>query len=506
MVSCKEGPVPPDEDDDVIVVEPNVNFDEFLDGNIFLNLNPYIYTPLSAEVRFDTKDLTTVQIRVLGEEIVEQSFALASTTHELPVLGLYAGRTNQVEITLTDSNGDIAKDTLEVTTDPLPNFFPTVNIETKKESEMEPGMNLAEFSTGNGGLIESYPFIFDSNGDIRWYLDLNRFNKLLFPIRRLTNGNWIIGDRNRLYEYDMLGKEVNFYFFNGYAQHHEIVEKPNGNLLLCVSKDDIPTEEDFVIEVERNTGHIVREWDLRESLDMYRRDLMNNAVDWFHGNAIAFDPSDNSIIISGRNQGIVKVSQYNELVWILAPHQGWGQAGINADGHDTNDFLLQAIQSDNQPYPNDVQQGLVAANDFDWSWGQHTPMILPNGNLFVLDNGLNRHFLETATYTRGVEYEIDETNMTVKEVWQYGKERGVEYYAPIISDVDYLPETGNYLIIPGLIYQAGYNGAYITEVKPANKEVVFEAEIIFTNKFGTSNGSWGHVDIMYRAERLSLYP
>ena len=28
--------------------------------------------------------------------------------------------------------------------------------------------------------------------------------------------------------------------------------------------------------------------------------------------------------------------------------------------------------------------------------------------------------------------------MTIEQVWQYGKERGSEFYSPYISDVDYL--------------------------------------------------------------------
>ena len=35
--------------------------------------------------------------------------------------------------------------------------------------------------------------------------------------------------------------------------------------------------------------------------------------------------------------------------------------------------------------------------------------------------------------------------MTIKEVWQYGKEKGSKYYSPYISDVDYLNEN-HYLI------------------------------------------------------------
>ena len=69
-------------------------------------------------------------------------------------------------------------------------------------------------------------------------------------------------------------------------------------------------------------------------------------------------------------------------------------------------------------------------------------MILPNGNLFVFDNGRKRNFsgdpltADSSDYSRGVEYAINEVAMTVTQVWQYGKERGSAFYSPIISDVD----------------------------------------------------------------------
>ena len=38
--------------------------------------------------------------------------------------------------------------------------------------------------------------------------------------------------------------------------------------------------------------------------------------------------------------------------------------------------------------------------------------------------------------------------MTISQVWQYGKERGSEFYSPYVSDVDYL-ENNHYLILSG---------------------------------------------------------
>ncbi len=130
-------------------------------------------------------------------------------------------------------------------------------------------------------------------------------------------------------------------------------------------------------------------------------------------------------------------------------------------------------------------------------------MLLPNGNLFVFDNGLNRRFGGPPSFSRGVEYEIDSEAMTVRQVWAFGGERGVEYYSPI-SDVDHLSATSNRLIMPGIIFGESPS-AFVTEVTEAG-EVIFDAEVRFRNSLGTGMFSWGQFDLVYRSERIALYP
>ena len=196
-------------------------------------------------------------------------------------------------------------------------------------------------------------------------------------------------------------------------------------------------------------------------------------------NAIWYDETDGSLIISGRNQGVVKVTSNNQLVWILAPHKGWGKAGVDGDGVETSDFLLTAVDDLGVPHPADAQLGTINSGDFEWCWGQHTSMLLPNGNLFLFDNGFNRNFVTgTPTYSRAVEYEIDETNMTIKQVWQYGMERGTDLYAPIISDVDLL-DNGNRLMTSGMLFDLADPRALVSEITYPGKTLAFEAVFSF---------------------------
>jgi len=308
----------------------------------------------------------------------------------------------------------------------------------------------------------------------------------------------------------MLGTEVNRWDLTPYLAHHDFVEKPDGNLIIAVDVEGLETIEDHMIEIDRSTGTVITVWDLREVLDYDRFEYQLNESDWLHVNALVYDEMDDALIISGRNQGVFKVTRNNELIWIIAPHVGWGQAGVNGDGHETADFLLTAVNSGGEAYSESVQLGETEPDDFGWPWGQHAPVFLPNGNLFLFDNGNNRLFSQNGPfYSRGVEYTINESAMTIEQVWQYGKERGEEFYSFIISDVDYLPTTGNRLIMPGLAnFSFGDpSGSYalVTELANGSTQVVFEAKISFTNLLSTGTG-FGQFDIVYRSERLPLYP
>ncbi len=480
--------------------------ENLLDGAVSLTLNPSGINPLAAELAFQTREPARITIEVLGAEPVTYRAGGQATEHRIPVLGLYPGIENRIVLRVVGTGPEYALDTLRLATAPLPEFMPDIRIEKADRDQMEAGWTLSNLSIGKNSNYLSYPILFDSNGDIRWYLDLSSFGGMVAMTEPLANGNLLFLYGSAVYEYDMLGVEINRWDTPGYWTHHDVIEKPDGNLIVAVDKSGIGTVEDFIIEIDRASGAIVNEWDLRQVLDMKRRDLVSDEVDWFHMNAIWYDEGDDALIISGRNQGLVKVTRDNRLVWILAPHKGWGKAGPEADGHETAPFLLTAVDASGVPYPEPIQQGMEEAPDFRWSWGQHAPLLLPNGNLFAFDNGYRRYFTDgDHSFSRGVEYVIDEAAMTVRQVWQYGEERGSNYYSSIISDVDYLPETGNRLIMPGIIFTPAPH-ARVTEVTYPAGRVVFDANIRFANFYSNGTFAYGQFDLVYRSERMPLYP
>lgn len=484
-----------------------------LSGEIDVVRNPTGIAPLTAVASFATKRPCDVQMRIPGRVEIVRLFEDGGTSHEIPILGLYPGRTNIVLLTLIPRHGTPETKVLTILTAPLPDFFPDIDIVTADPARMEPGMTFSILAT-SGKVRASYPLMFDSNGEIRWYLDLSRYSGSCLPFERLSDGNFVFGLGESLYEYDMLGHLTAKIDEPGYNFHHDIRELPNNRFVAAVDKSGTTivnsrgtkaSSEDHIIEIDRGTGQILNEWDLRKILDVSRNELINATGDWFHNNAIWYSPEDHCLILSGRHQGVIKVTWDNRLVWILSPRPGWGPAGRDGTGPETAPYLLTAVDADGNPYPDEVQDGAAAAPDFDWPWGQHNAQLSPGGTISLFDNGDFRNWVTAGPYSRFVEYRIDETAKTVSQVWDYGRERGSELYSRIISAVDVLPVTGNRSMAPGIILSDSGNTAKFVEITYPGREVVFEATLRFKNSFSPP-GATGVLDNIYRSHRLSLYP
>ena len=86
-------------------------------------------------------------------------------------------------------------------------------------------------------------------------------------------------------------------------------------------------------------------------------------------------------------------------------------------------------------------------------------------------------------------YKIDTKNMTIKQIFEYGKERGSKFYSPYISDVDYLNKNHYLIHSGGIVYVNGKNSNYpagLTQgditlnsdtVELKNNQVIFELKL-----------------------------
>lgn len=501
----------------LIIPTLGTRFEKFI-GNI--EVNPSRLNPLAAtiQVALPTQGRMKVVVhskKEAREPNVEHLFNGYTERQSLAVLGLYPNYNNQVDLIYYDKNGEHERGraTVTIQTEGFETrAFQSLRVVTCQPNLMEPGMNLIN-SPGVGDDDTSVPYIVDADGEVRWILILEQsdlaHSAMQGGVTRLQNGHYLAGNANRndLLELDVFGNTVKKWNLTalGYQYHHEVMQAKNGNFLATVIKTDAkcmdgitPRINDHIIEFNPETNSLVHEWDLVNTLDSARNDNVGTLpgmyfgqsnANWAHNNAIV-DWGDD-YLATARYQGIFKFNKKGGLAWIIAPHKMWREQ--------YKPYLLKPLDKNGNPITDeDVINGDKSTDDFDWPWGVHAPAFLPNGHIIAFDNGFFRNFIsrplsDNNQYSRAVEYEVDEKNRTVRQVWQYGKDRP-DCYGPARSSVQYLPLTKNVLFSSAMQNKLsnGSYGAHVIEINPSTNKVVYELELSSA--------------VFHRAIRLKLYP
>ncbi len=409
----------------------------------FLRVNPYLINPLSAVVAFRTEEETAVTVTIFGKEergTIVHTFPKARE-HILPILGLYGDYANQIEIRLYGGRAN----RLTIQTEPLEEQVPTL-LSMKTEPEYA-GKDFI-FVTPS---LNACATAFDYKGDVRWHLTV----PVIFEMARLRNGNFLIGTErvmqmpyymSGLYEMTMMGKIVKEYAIPG-GYHHDQCEMEDGNILVLTEDPGYETVEDVIVLLDRETGEIRKTWDLKDCLVPGEGPSGGyTPKDWFHNNALWYDKHTNSITLSGRHVDAIINIDYDtgKLNWILGDPETWPE--------DKRKYFFT----------------IKGEGDFDWPYEQHGCLVTPNGGIMCFDNGHYRSkirekfLLNRDSFSRGVLYQIDRETMTIEQLWQYGKERGEEFFSSYIGNVEWYGED-HYLVHSGGIQ---YYGEHASE-KPA---------------------------------------
>ncbi len=290
---------------------------------------------------------------------------------------------------------------------------------------------------------------------------------------------------------------------NSYV-HHDFFKLPNGNYLGIIEShqngpipEDInpeilalfqmlgyptyPTNESFffpwvgdkIVEWDQD-GNIVWEWDTFDNLNWltvydiiggtWDDAYLQGRHDWTHSNALLFNESDNSILLSSRHLSrIIKISYPSgEIIW---------QMGLGMPS-------------------GDVDCGI----DLNFSF-QHGLQVLENGNIVTLDNGNISQFIYNTEYptTRALEIQVVETSdgCEANVVWEYSLPE--ELFGFASGNVQKM-DNGNYLITT-----VG-GGATSLEIKPTG---INTGDIVWEGNYNLTIPSGA----VYRAHRIdSLHP
>jgi hypothetical protein len=312
-------------------------------------------------------------------------------------------------------------------------------------------------------------------------------------VRRLPNGNLLVTIVDGLVlEMTLAGAVVRRWYATGKYRdrtppaggiaveaetfHHGVNLGPDGNMLLLsmeireydrwpgsATDPQAPRERakvvgDIVMEV-RPDGSKANEWRMLDLLDPYRISYGSRAnywavrgypdtMDWCHANGTCYDARDDSILVSLRTQDcIVKFDRKSgRLRWILGAHGNWHKPW--------SDKLLKR----------DASVG--------WQFHQHDCSITPSGTILCFDNGnhraqpFERPTRAAQSFSRAVEFAVDERRGTVSQVWFYGDAPSEQLYAGFQGGAMRLPKTGNTFIT--------YGGVCSIDGRPASGPDRFE--------------------------------
>ena len=483
-------------------------------------------------LRLQTNRPTQVEVTwtLDGEAPTQVQFSDFAETHTLPVVGFKADKTYDLVVTVTDDDGgQLTADDLTVRVAPLPDWFPTVEV-LASEPGVAPGMTLACLRPGNNGPYSDleYLMVIDSDGDVIWYYE---GSPIITDVRQLPSGNLLGIEGETATEWNVLGGKENVWIGEmtepeggeivvaglKHHLHHDLVPFGESTMFsLTIDEVVVPdypsnytnvnaTSEatiagESIVEFDRD-GTLIETWSLTDLLDRHRIGFDSLGpraewTDWGHANTIVYDQSDDTLIASLRHQdAVVKLSRATgELIWILGNHDNWGP--------DLQPYLL-------------TPRGAP----FEWQYHQHAPMLGGGGKILMMDNGNARTspFLgedpmaESESYSRVVEFEVDEDSMEIQQNWEYRDSTTGGLYSPAMGDADYL-ENGNVLAIFGSVSHesgvalgesgAGTHSIRIVEFKPGTpNETVFELRLT-SPKDDNRSGWTGN-----RVQRItSLYP
>ncbi|MEP7362878.1 MAG: aryl-sulfate sulfotransferase [Acidobacteriota bacterium] len=516
-----------------------------------LAANPNPSVPLAAILTFQADQPVTTLIDVTDGKHSWQLRYLPdrSPAAGLPVIGMRAARPHTIRVTIVGANGakTAAPEPLSFTTPALPTAegeFPPIKVTVSQPNRMEPGYTL--FSPRRSGRDNAFSTSFgmlcmvDATGEPVWYF---RTNSRISDLQPLRNGNLAFLTQDyRAVEIDMLGNVVHQWYasrrpagpttgtpIDTITFHHELDELPNGNLLVLSSEireiDNYYTSEtdpqaprkrqkvmgDVVIEFTRD-GKEVWRWNAFDYLDPFRigyetfdgywtrRGFPDVLADFSHSNGVVYDPTDDSILVNFRMiANVVKVDRKTKQIkWIMGDPKG----------------LSPELQK---------KAFRLEPAGARWFYHQHAPTPTQRGTFMVFDNSNYRAFPFDKpvppgdTYSRAVEYRLDEKNRVAREVWVSEAQPPAGEWASSIAmgDVDPMPKTGNVLVHYGFLMprteaaRASRGGlgdsmewSRIREFTHAKKaELVWE--IVLGDPTGNAKTGW-HI---YGGERLpSLVP
>jgi arylsulfate sulfotransferase len=333
----------------------------------------------------------------------------------LPVFGLYAGYSNQVSAQLVFQDGSVAVLPVAIATEPYTDptgiyDHPTFLVKRTQGAALDFDFFVMKSQLGS-------PVVVDTDGEIRW-VGAGIANAIS---TKIDGDGFVIGDASGPNVYELrldgmltqnsLQSPSDLYFTHN-------IDRGKQGLLAAVdtSNGSVVNIESTAAEITPEGG-ILNQWDLGAILSAYMQSqgddpskFVRPGVDWFHMNASTYDWRDNSIIVSSRENFLIKLDYLTgNIIWILGdPTKFW------------------------YTFPSLRAKALTLPGGNFYPIGQHAVSITSDGLVMVFNDGaasLNQPAGEPAgesrTYSAVSAYAINVTAKTAEEVWRFDYNQSV---------------------------------------------------------------------------------
>ncbi len=273
--------------------------------------------PLSATYPVSYLEARGYSVRATGELLV-------------PVFGLYASFANDVTLTYHFNDGSSSAENIQLVTDSFgdPCGFSQSNVIQPRDvnTSLTYDFILVKNACGN-----SSPTVLDTDGEIRW---VGTAGSASFTVINYDNVFYLSPPGTpRLVRIELDGSvsNVSDYSSLGFTYLHHTLERGKQGILFQTNS----TVYDGSIVGETDLeGNVLKSWDLVQIL----RDVMiaggddpsqfvQPDRDWFHSNAMAYRSSDDSLLVSSRENFVIALDYESGAVkWILGdPTKSWAQ-------------------------------------------------------------------------------------------------------------------------------------------------------------------------------------
>ena len=359
-------------------------------------------------------------------------FDLETGQMTLPIFGLYSNYDNMVALTYNFTDKSAQMDSVMIATE----FFNDPCGVFNSPMVVQARTNTTKLSY-DFILMKSYcaadtPVILDTDGEVRWIGTAGVATQSAMIFKNgvyISKGSAIVrmefdGTWNQLHDYSDIGVTS--------TGHHNFDPGREGIIMDVNTVDDI---EAVNIEVDAD-GNVLRTWNLAtivsaaitaggEDPTGFVRPASDPSPDWFHNNATAYQKSDNTLIVSGREDFVIAIDyETGAIKWILGDTtKKWYQY------QSLRKFALTLDANSLPPI------------------GQHAVSAIKRNFLLLFDDGANSLNQtpagENRAYSSPRKYRINSKKLKAREIWNYPLDPSI--YSPYCSSI-YEDRTKNYLI------------------------------------------------------------